>query len=291
MKEGKYVRRFRNETYFSTTISVTLVLFFMGMLASALIFATMYLRHNLESLEMMVILRTDPDASTQAELKQFIVGKPYVASVRYISADQALEEFKPDNPDPLFELLDGVNPLPASFNIRLKSEYIDPVAIQKIREELLSQPEIGEIDYPMDSIVQFRENLRKVGWVVSVLLALSMLVGFIIIRSTVQLAIYASRLQIRTLQLIGAEASFIRKPYLLLGCGQGFIGSALAGGLLTFLLIPLIQHNELDLRFVLYSTEFMGIICGLITGGTLMGLVSSWLAVNRFLHQPLEKLA
>lgn len=291
MKEGQYVRRFRNETFFSTTISVTLVLFFMGLLASALLFATMYLRHNLESLEMMAILRTDPDASTQAGIRNYLSSRPYVASVRFVSAEQALEEFRPDNPDPLFELLDGVNPLPASFNITLKADYIDPVSIGKIREELLEQPEIGEIDYPIESIAQFRDNLRKLSWVVTVLLGLSMLVGFIIIRSTVQLAIYASRLQIRTLQLIGAESGFIRKPYLFLGCGQGLIGAVLAAGLLTFLLIPLIQYNRLDLRSILYSNEFLGIIGGLVVGGTLMGLLSSWLAVNRYLHQPLEKLA
>jgi cell division transport system permease protein len=270
-------------------INITLVLFFLGIFAMIALSFDLIIRTAKEQQEMKVILS---DATTEAEarfLLDRLKNEPYAKEIRYVTKQGALKEFQYAGED-FLDAMDGINPLPASLNLRLKDDFQTSEEIMRISRDLLKNREVQEVDFPIKLIEQANENRTIIYQIAAVVGIVLVLIAYFLIHNTIRLSIYGRRLVIRSMQLIGATRGFIMRPYLGIGLAQGFFGGVLAVALIHGMLSYL-SANYLNLDILTESSTLLVLYASLITFGTLLGFFSSWMAVSRYLDKPLEQLA
>jgi cell division transport system permease protein len=243
-----------------------------------------------EELELKVLLSDEAPVKRVVEIRKEIETIRGIKSLRFLTKDQAGKEFIETTGDNFQEALGNFNPFMSSFNIRLDKDYVNRDSLRRFQKLILEYPEVAEVDYPIDLISQVDENthiLAQIGLLIGVVV---IIITYFLIYGTVKLSVHSKRLVIRTMQLIGATAGFIRKPFVKTGILQGFTGGIIASFLLLFGQLVLIhQFNFLEDLFLNY--EFLSVYLFLILIGTVLGWVSSRMAVNRFLHKRLDEIA
>jgi cell division transport system permease protein len=243
-----------------------------------------------EELELKVLLSDEAPVKRVVEIRKEIETIRGIKSLRFLTKDQAGKEFIETTGDNFQEALGNFNPFMSSFNIRLDKDYVNRDSLRRFQKLILEYPEVAEVDYPIDLISQVDENthiLAQIGLLIGVVV---IIITYFLIYGTVKLSVHSKRLVIRTMQLIGATAGFIRKPFVKTGILQGFTGGIIASFLLLVGQLVLIhQFNFLEDLFLNY--EFLSVYLFLILIGTVLGWVSSRMAVNRFLHKRLDEIA
>jgi cell division transport system permease protein len=276
--------------YIASVFNISLILFFLGIFFFLAISAQLILDQAMQELEFKIILGENVTQSQALKIKKQIDGQLFTARSSYISKNEALKAFK-DIGDDFLEAMDGANPLPAIINLRLRADYINADSIEKISQTLLLFPEIVDLYYPISLIQQLQHNITQLRLIALVLALTLLVVTFFLILNTVKLSIYAKRLMIRTMQLIGATDAFIRAPFLRLGMLQGLLGGLLASLLILSLLLGLQHFLEIQsLHFLFYSKELWLLFFFLILLGLALGWLSSKVAVNKFLNKQLDQI-
>ncbi len=277
-------------TFFTSLFSISLVLFFLGICMIAALAGKLIVDTAKEELELKVLLSDEAPAKRVLEIRKEIETIRGIKSLRFLTKDQAGKEFIATTGDNFREALGNFNPFMSSFNIRLNKDYVNRDSLRRFQKLILEYPEVAEVDYPIDLISQVDENthiLAQIGLLIGVVV---IIITYFLIYGTVKLSVHSKRLVIRTMQLIGATAGFIRKPFVKTGILQGFTGGIIASVLLLIGQLVLIhQFNFLEDLFLNY--EFLSVYLFLILIGTVLGWVSSRMAVNRFLHKRLDEIA
>jgi cell division transport system permease protein len=277
-------------TFFTSLFSISLVLFFLGICMIAALAGKLIVDTAKEELELKVLLSDEAPAKRVLEIRKEIETIRGIKSLRFLTKDQAGKEFIETTGDNFREALGNFNPFMSSFNIRLNKDYVNRDSLRRFQKLILEYPEVAEVDYPIDLISQVDENthiLAQIGLLIGVVV---IIITYFLIYGTVKLSVHSKRLVIRTMQLIGATAGFIRKPFVKTGILQGFTGGIIASSLLLIGQLVLIhQFNFLEALFLNY--EFLSVYLFLILIGTVLGWVSSRMAVNRFLHKRLDEIA
>lgn len=264
-------------------------------LASAMVALALYVlglfgivAHNLQSslatmeerVEVVAFLRddvrTDEIELAVAQVRQI----PEVETIVYVSKAQALEQARLDFPDfdRIFADLE-VNPLPASFEIRMREGTRTEESIARIATTVEAYPFVEDVNYGREWVERLF-TLRRVGAITAAILGAAFgLVAALIIGTALRIAIFARRDEIYIMRLVGARGSFIRRPFLLEGAMAGFIGGVLAVGLTwgTYHLV-----NRFLFTVVWIPPAWTGLGLGL---GVLFGVIASNLAVRKHLQE------
>lgn len=282
-------------TVIPSLISITLVLFFLGLFAMIAAGGKLIVDKAKENLVLKAMLTEGTTNEQAVRILRQLQTQPYVKQVGYLSRQDALKLQMRDLGEDFVKAMDGINPFLSSINIRLNAEYIHSDSIRIITQQIMQNAEVQEVDYPIKLIEKVNDRLGA--WMqISLVIGLVLLgVTFFLILNTVKLAIFSKRLMIRTMQLIGATNGFIRAPFIRIGILQGFFGGLMANALLLGLLF--------GLRYQLEMEEFQYAIDDLMTGrgmltlylslivlGVLLGWFSSNTAVNRFLNKNLDQI-
>jgi cell division transport system permease protein len=209
-----------------------------------------------------------------------------VASATYVSRQEALTRLQ-DRMKHRSSLLEGLqtNPLPASLEIEVSVSDPDESTIGKLVQELEAIPEIDEVEYA-------RAWLRRFAGFVTFFRLATVIVGAVIFATTVficsntiRLTLYARREEVAVMQIIGATDSFIRAPYYLQNLLEGFLGAALAVGVLfgahSLFTAKLATGGSL---FFTAGIRFLSPleVTGLIISGITMAWLGCHLALNQF---------
>lgn len=287
-----YFKRRSRSSYITSMISISFVLFFIGIFASIVIFGNAFANYAQESIVMKVFLH---DGLSEGGKDKFIADlekKPYVSNFRFVSKEEAGEILISRTNEDFMEIMDGVNPLLNSINVSLKQGYIQVDSLGRIKEDLESHLVVAEVEYPGEMVAVVKSNIATVTVIVTFLSLVLLAVAFYLIFGTIRLAIFAKRLNIRTMQLIGATQAFIRKPFLLNGSIQGGFSGILAAVLLTatFVIIQSRLSSTGLMEGIAIGGELIGLLSGIILFGALLGFVGSFLAVNRYLNKKLDEL-
>jgi cell division transport system permease protein len=276
--------------YITSALNISLILFFLGIFFFLALSAELILDQAMQELEFKIILAENITQNQALKIKKQIDKQPFTVRSSYISKNEALKAFK-DIGDDFLEAMDGANPLPAVINLRLKADYINADSIEKISQTLLLYSEIVDLYYPISLIQQLQYNITQLRFIALILALILLIVTFFLILNTVKLSIYAKRLMIRTMQLIGATEAFIRAPFLRLGMLQGLLGGVLSSLLLLSLLLGLRHLFEFQsLDFLFYSQELWLLFFFLILLGLALGWLSSKVAVDKFLNKQLDQI-
>lgn len=273
---------------FTSVISIALVLFLLG-----LIFLTALLGRRLsayvkENIAFSIVLKENSKEADIKKMQKQLDGRPYIKSTEYISKEQAareLEEELGENPAAFL----GFNPLQASIEVRLKSEYANSDSLQVIKKQIESYTDVSELLYRKDMMQLVNDNLRRVGMILLALAAILMAISFVLISNTIRLLIYSKRFLIHTMQLVGATAGFIRRPFVRYNVVSGLVASVLAVLMLMGALYYIQGElegfvNLLDVRLLL------AVFGAVLVLGVLLSAGATWLAVNRYLRMNIDKL-
>ena len=258
--------------------SIILVVLNIIVLSILLILAN-YIQAELSSLKqsplIVVFLKDDLDDATRQNIQEEINSLPQVKSYKYISKEEALERTKrlfSDRSDVL-DGLESINPLPSSFEIELKPQFIGDT--REMADKIRLLPGIDDIQHAEKTsqlVIKIQTGLIFVGSILG-------LSSILIIFFSIMLTAYIRRDEIRIMRLVGATKRFIRIPLLLQGVMQGLIGTLIGLALLYGALIllepqlgkiPFLQITQIAI--IVGSGIFMGFIAGAMPLRKLMRL-------------------
>lgn len=268
-------------SYITLVISVSLVLFLLGILGLVIINARELSDYFRESLTFSVLLDDDAREADIRMLQKDLDAKNYIKSTDYISKDEAATKMKEELGEDFVSFL-GDNPLPPSIDVYLHSPYTVPDSVAKIEKYILEYPFVKEVFYHESLLFLINENIKKISVFLLVISSFLFLIALTIINNTVRLAIYSKRFLIRTMQLVGATRSFIRKPFIVQSALHGLIAALLSLVLLLGLLYLI--EKEFFIMFTFESTNALLLLgVSIVITGVLINIISTFFSVNRYL--------
>ncbi len=273
-KEQQFEKRRLRGSYVSTVVSISLVLFMLGLLGFIGLHGKILSDYAKEKIELMVMLKDNQKEADILQFKKSLDAMPSVKSTEFITKQQAAENFAKTENDDFLGILD-YNPLPSSINIHLKAQYTSQENISRIKKDILKNDMVKEISYDKTLVGSLNDNLETISLVLIVFCALLFIISIALINNTIRLALHSKRFLIKTMQLVGATGRFIRRPFLETGIINGMVAAMIASGLLTgviFLMqreIPDLIEIELE-NAVLFGALFVMIF--------VLGIIISWLS-------------
>ena len=290
MAEEKSRKRIQSSSI-TTVISVSLVLFLMGMIGIFLISGKRISDHVKENIGFHVYLKENAKDDEVERLHSFLQASSYVKSSKYVSKDSAVVIYKNEVKDVGQDFVQfiGYNPLPASIEVQLKANYANPDSIAWIKSQVTEFSCVKEFDYLQSIVNLVNKNVNNISIALLIFTSILMFIVIALINSTIRLAIYSKRFIIKTMQLVGATGGFIRKPFLMSGIKHGIIAGVIAnlilGGIIYAALKKIPDLEQItDTGMMIY---LFGIV--LILGVFISG-ISTFFAVRRYLRLSSEDL-
>jgi cell division transport system permease protein len=275
-------------SYLTLVVSVSLVLFLLSILGLIIINARELSDYFRESLSFSVILDEEVKEADIRMLKKDLDAKEFVKLTEYISKEDAATKLKEELGEDFLSFL-GYNPLSPTIDVFLHAGYANPDSIVMIEKYLLEFPSVSEVYYQESVLHLINENIRKISFFLAVISVFLFLIALTIINNTVRLSVYSRRFIIRTMQLVGATRSFVRRPFLVRSAFHGLLAAVLA----LLLLMGLLYLIEREF-FSLFTFERINLLlllmAAIIITGVLINVVSTFFAVNRYLSIPEDKL-
>ena len=275
----------KKPSFIVAILSVAFVLFLLG-LFTLLVFQTNTLLKQLkETIEVNIFVEDFASEDEIELLEQDLATKTYTKELRFISKDDAKQEFGEEFD---MELLEE-NPLPASFSMFVESEYSHPDSLQVISAALEQHNTISEVIYQEDIVSILNTNVKKLAGVLLAASILFIVIAFTLIDSTIRLRIYSKRFIIKSMQLVGAKNSFITSPFIRTGILNGFISSVIALALLFGVIYFL--NSRFQFLSVSRNMEFLLFLSlGVILFGVLLSVIATWFSVRKYLNAKIEDL-
>lgn len=288
-KSERITSRSRATTTVGTIVGITLVLVMLGILGVLYSVSDTVGRKYKEDISLLVMMENDLSETDVLRVKKVVESKPYSLSVDYISKDEAarreVERLGED-----FVAFIGENPLPASLEIHLQHTHTPLDSVEYVVSQLGGYPEVREVVYHPDLIAKMNENIGSITLWLGVICLLFLLIVVALINNTINLAIFSKRFVIRSMQLVGATAGFIRRPYVIQSVWWGLSSAILALGILAGILYVLRDSlEEVGLNFF-GGPYYLYIAIGLPAIGILISALSTSISVSRFLRMPLDRL-
>lgn len=273
----------RRSAYTFSTISVALVLFIIGTIFYLMMNAAKATESILDNMKIVVILKDDTSKERVAEIQKMVTKDNLVTKSEYVSSQQAEKDFKAYIGED-FTLKLGNNPLPASISMHLNSKMETKESAAKIKSILKVVKEVDDILYQdsvMDSVVSNISSFKIILGVFSLAL---LFISFIMIDNTIRMAVLSKRFLIKTMLLIGATRSFIRRPFIKKAVLQSFWSTLIATLMLGGLIVGLKRSlPELEIVFENYQALLM-IPLTMFIIGLIVCIVSTYAAVNRYMR-------
>jgi cell division transport system permease protein len=289
-KEEQFNRKRLRLAYISTVISITLVLFIFGLVGLTLLSAQKLSDYVKESLSMELFLQENISEADATLMMSNLNSRAYTKSTQYTSKDKAKETFIKLYGEDFSDFID-YNPLLSSIQLNLKAEYVDDVKIEEIESQLMSEygDMIAEVTKQKELISAVNSNLKNLGIGLLIFSAILLIIVIALINNTIRLSIYAKRFLIKTMQLVGAKPSFIRRPFVLSGILQGLISAFISVIFLGVVIYQLIQ----TFPGFFIEEDFISLLIlfgAVILSGILLTAISTWFAVRKFLNLRIDNL-
>lgn len=267
----------------TATISISLVLFLLGLIVLLALMAKNLSSYVKESLSFDVVLSDDIKDVEVNRILTALDATGFVKSSEYISKETAAKQLEADigqNPEDFL----GFNPLPGLIVVRLHSEYADPAKFSGIEKQIKEiSPGISSIEYRKELMTVVNDNFRKIGIILLGVAFLLLIISFALINNTIRLSVYANRFLIHTMKLVGATAGFIRRPFIKAQVLSGIIAALIAIALL-FWGIFYISKNNSDIWKVIDWNSLYIVAGSVFILGIIISLCATFIAVNRYLR-------
>jgi cell division transport system permease protein len=284
----KYSQRKLLGSSITTIISLSLVLFMLGLLGIIILNANKISNNVKENIGVQIILNDNIKEVQVQRLLKTIDATDYVKSTEFITKEEAALRLQKDLGEDFIDFL-GYNPLLASINVHLKAQYANSDSLKWIEKELMSHKPVKEVLYQKSLIDMINENLKKISLVIIAFSSLLMTIAIALINNTIRLSIYSKRFLIKTMQLVGATRVFISKPFVYKGIQHGLIASVMA--ILMLIAMLYFTQQQLPELTELQDEKMLSTLFGLVTlVGIIISGLSTMLAVRKYLNAKADKL-
>lgn len=281
-KLEKYQKRRLISSYFSVVLSISLVLFLLGLLGLFLINSNKISNYFKEQIPLSIYLKDGAKEVEIEQLKQSLEMAEYTKSATYVSKEEAAEKHIETIGEDYLEFL-GYNPLQNSIDVEILAHYVTPARLSEIAQEIGSKDFVEEIEYDEVLVALFDKNIKVISFWMMVFSGVFLVIAVLLINSSIRLSVYARRFTIKTMQMVGATKGFIRRPFIWKSIRLGMIGSVIAmlgvGGVLFFLDKTWPELELLNDQIVL--TFLFGFILAM---GVFITWLSTYFATQRFLN-------
>lgn len=286
--ESNVLNRRLLRSYFSTIISISLVLFFIGMAGLLVLNARSVSNYFKENITVSVVLSVEASEDDASQLSEQISGFPFYKDSRIISKEEGVEQMKQMLGEDFLDVFE-VNPIPVSLELQVAADYISTDSLARVEYVLSQYPVVEDVVYQQSMVELLNSNLERVGYVIGCFTLLLMFISTVLINNTVRLNIYAKRFVIHTMRLVGATKFFISRPFL----GQAFFQGLIAGLIANvYLLVTLyIIRNEFNQLFTLLEPSALGLLIALVVAlGVLICVVSTGFVVRSMISLNKDEL-
>lgn len=287
-------KKLGNYPHLMVVFSITLALFVIGVFGLLLIHAEKLSQRVKESIEMQVYLDRDLTEVQRVRLQKAFAAKEYIAfqndtaQVRYISKEEGAKAFLDETGEDFMAFL-GDNPLRDAYVLRIDAKHSSSAMLKSIKSDLEEIDGVYEVQYVESLIESINQNIRKLSIILLGFAAILVLVVIILINNTIKLALYSQRFLIRSMQLVGATSFFIQRPFLKRAAWQGMASGILASALIFGLMHY--AYNEITELQLLRNDEQTYILMGaMVILGMIIGFMSSYRAVRKYLGMSLDEL-
>lgn len=278
----KFQKRRVITSYFSVVLSIFLVLFLLGLLGLFVLNSKRISNNFKEEIAMTVFFKNDANDTIIKAFDEELKTAKFAKSFEYVSKEKAAEMHKKDIGEDFMQFL-GVNPLQNSFDIYLKADYVVNDSIAKIQNRLRKNEMIADIVYDKQLVDKVNDKIQEVSMWILIFSGIFAIISVLLINSSLRLSIYANRFIIKTMQMVGATKSFIRKPFIVRSLILGLIGSLLA----VFALIGVLVYFETNydnLGIMENQLAIAAVLLGVVVLGMLITWLSTFFATQRFLN-------
>lgn len=278
----KFQKRRVITSYFSVVLSVFLVLFLLGLLGLFVINSKRISDNFKEDIVMTVFLKNDANDSIVKAFDNELRSANFAKDFKYVTKEEAAEQHKKVIGEDFMEFL-GVNPLLNSFDIHLKADFVTNTEFKKIETRLRKNEMISDVVYDKQLVALVNDNVKKISMWILIISGIFAFVSVLLINSSMRLSIYSNRFIIKTMQLVGATKSFIRKPFIFRSMTLGLIGALIAVLALVGVLVY-IQMNYPNLDIFRDKVETIVVLLIVFVLGALIPWISTHFATQRFLN-------
>ncbi len=287
-KQPARLKRRLFKSYLTTTISITLVLFLLGVLSLLVLNAGRLSEYVREHVGFTLMLQDNIRDVDILRLQKTLNASKYVKSTEYVDKDEAAAQLTKDLGEDFIGFL-GFNPLLSSIEVRLHAAYMHQDTIAILEQNFLTNQEVKEVYYQRDLVQIINENVKKISFFLLVFSALLLFIFSTLINNTIRISIYSQRFIINTMKLVGATRSFIRRPFVLRSTVLGLLSAMIAN--LALLILVVSYKEEFKGIFDFQQLETIGLTFGVVISfGVTITWISTHLSVNKFLRLRFNEL-
>ena len=274
--------------YFTTTISVALVLFLVGLESMLFLSAHELMRHVKESMVLSIVMTENTNDEDIARMERLLDVVPYSLDYQYISREQALQDHIENLGEDPQDFL-GFNPLTDAFEVHLNAAYAQMDSVAKIEESLLTLPFVAKVVYQKDVMKVLDNNLSEVSFMLSGIALILLLIALVLISNTIQLQVYSKRFIINTMRLVGATPWVIKWPFVRRNLRMGIEAALVA----LMLLAMTYYYCQVHMGVVLFPLIWQNagfVIALMLAIGLLITFLASVAATNRYIRMKTSKM-
>lgn len=284
----QYQKRKLISSYFSVVLSIGLVLFLLGMLGLLVLNTKKMADHFKEQITISVFLKETAKEVEIDQLQKSLSMADYTKMATYVSKEEAAKKHSEEIGENFMDFL-GYNPLKNSIDVNLNADFVSPEKIEEIAFEISAKSYVDEVSYDKPLVGLLNDNVKRIGFWILVASGIFTFIAVLLINSSIRLSIYSKRFIIKTMQMVGATKSFIRRPFIWTNIKLGMLGSVLAllalAGLLYYL-----DVNFPDLGLLQDPIVLIILFIGVFALGLLISLISTYFATQRFLNLRTDEL-
>ncbi|WP_341225613.1 permease-like cell division protein FtsX [uncultured Arcticibacterium sp.] len=276
------------------TVSLTVALFLIGFCGWVAFSSKELIKYIKQNIEVQAYLDRNLSETKIDSIHQVIASFPEIEKkgdtslITFISSKTAAENFLAETNESYEEIL-GDNPFRDAFNLKVKEELLTDGELAILKQKIEAVPGVYEADYAKDFVNGITENANKAYLILSAIVLIFLIATILLINNTIKLALYSQRFIIRTMQLVGATNGFIQKPFISKGLLQGFIAGIIASALI--LITQQLALKQVDGLSIIQNQQMMiYVIVVMIILGPLIGLVSTFQSINKYLNVDLDDL-
>lgn len=290
MSEKSSSKRRVAGSYFMSLMSIALVLFLLGVFALLIMHAKKLSNHLKENIGFEIVMNSNVKEANILRLQKELDAMPAVKSTEYITKEEAIRRLSEDLGEDFLQWLGNEeNPLLPSIDVRFNAAWANNDSLNVIESQLLGNADIKEVYYQKSLVDLINQNVRRIGFALMIASIILLIIAVTLIRNTIRLSIYSKRFLVRSMQLVGATASYIRRPFIKSGISQGFFGALLADAFLALLLYGLNKRIP-EMSAIQDYKIIIGIFIGIIILGILLGGLSTHSALRKYLNADVDRL-
>ncbi|WPR72459.1 permease-like cell division protein FtsX [Flavobacterium sp. NG2] len=278
----KFQKRRLISSYFSVVLSIFLVLFLLGILGLFIINSQKLANDFKEKIAMTVFFKNEANEDDLKRFGEELKKEAFAKSSVYVSKEQAAKQHTDIIGEDFLTFL-GENPLQNSYDIHLKASYVEKDSISKIESKFRENQMISDIVYDKQLVNLVNDNIKKVSMWILIISGFLTFIAVLLINSSLRLSIYSNRFIIKTMQMVGATKSFIRKPFVMRSIKLGILGAVLA--ILALIgVLAYVETNFPDLQILDNKLMIAAVLIGVFGLGVLITWISTHFATQRFLN-------